>query len=272
MAKLFKCGRSSCSRLSSSHTLDNNEYDKVEKGKDLLTWNIPTLPTSKIYKTNLLTHISSHSSLIITKQKNCSLSHGGGCLNLFCGADLWVKECNYAWLLSNKYHSIHIGMVQIGVKALTRKPLNAKVLLCLRDARHSNLQDSLLGMVEANLRDGPFYFNVFPNIVESLFDSDLDNMLFLSAEVRDFELLPEGPNNIVLMYRVCYKAIKLGFKTRALLESPPNGKTVFFQNDNGSSNNKNVLDQRVTVWDEVQLPENWPPPPPGPDRTRVEFQ
>lgn len=111
-------------------------------------------------------------------------------------------------------------------------------------------------MVETTLSDGPVYFNVFPNITESLSDPRLSDMLFLNAKVKDFEKLPEGPRNIVVMYRVCYKVIKRGLGTRALLESP-SGRTVFFLHTD------NALDQRVTEWDEVRLPENWPPPPPG---------
>ncbi|KAG6588193.1 hypothetical protein SDJN03_16758, partial [Cucurbita argyrosperma subsp. sororia] len=247
------CGRrrSSCSKSASSHTLDTDEYDIVEKGKDdLLTWNIPTLPTSKIYKTNLFTHFS-RNSLLKTKEGNSPLSNGGGYLNL-------IREDDDLWHLQNKYRTIHIGMVQIGVKALTRGPLNAKVLLCLRDARHRNLQDSLLGMVEANLKDGPLYFNVFPNIVESLSAPRLDDLLFLNAKVREFEQLPEGPKNIVVMYRVCYKVLKPGVETRVLLKTPSNGRTIFFQTDFETA--MNDFEQGVTVWNEVQLPENWPTP------------
>jgi hypothetical protein len=50
-----------------------------------------------------------------------------------------------------KYSFIYIGLVQVAVKQLTRKGLNTSVLLCLRDERHFNFQDSLLGMGESSL-------------------------------------------------------------------------------------------------------------------------
>ena len=42
----------------------------------------------------------------------------------------------------NGHNYIHIGLVQIAVKPLTRKGLNASVLLCLQDARSTNFSDS----------------------------------------------------------------------------------------------------------------------------------
>ncbi len=41
---------------------------------------------------------------------------------------------------------IHIGLVQVVVKPLTTQALNASVLLCLRDSRHLDFQDFLLGV------------------------------------------------------------------------------------------------------------------------------
>ena len=35
-------------------------------------------------------------------------------------------------------------MVQVAIKPLTRKGINASVLMCLRDARFKNFKDSIL--------------------------------------------------------------------------------------------------------------------------------
>ena len=52
-------------------------------------------------------------------------------------------------------------MIQVTIKPLTRKGINASVLMCLRDARFKNFKDSILGMITASLYDGPVYFNCY---------------------------------------------------------------------------------------------------------------
>ena len=55
-------------------------------------------------------------------------------------------------------------MVQVAIKPLTRKGINASILMCLRDARFKNFKNSILGMITASLYDGPVYFTYYPNI------------------------------------------------------------------------------------------------------------
>jgi two-component SAPR family response regulator len=57
-----------------------------------------------------------------------------------------------------KYSFIHIGLVQVTIKPLTRQGLNKSVLLCLRDGRHLRFKDSLLGSIESSLYEGPCIF------------------------------------------------------------------------------------------------------------------
>ena len=46
--------------------------------------------------------------------------------------------------------------------------LNASALDYLRDCRNLDFKDSLLGLIEANLSNGPVFFNVGPNFSISL--------------------------------------------------------------------------------------------------------
>ena len=55
-------------------------------------------------------------------------------------------------------------MVQVAVKPLTRKGINASILMCLGDARFKNFKDSILGMIIASMYDGPVHFNCYPDI------------------------------------------------------------------------------------------------------------
>ena len=61
--------------------------------------------------------------------------------------------------------------VQVAIKPLTWKGINASVLMCLRDARCKVFSDSILGMITASLYDGLVYFNCYPNI--SIYISEL---------------------------------------------------------------------------------------------------
>lgn len=141
----------------------------------------------------------------------------------------------------------NVGLLQIGVKTLTKKiPSNASIILCVCDTRCEKPEDSILGVVEASLRDGPLYFNIFPNITMSVFHPKLSDALVLNVIVEGFEQLPVGTQPISVMSRTCYK-FQGSAAPDALLESPQ-GKTVFFQTD---FENSNVAVQKVSKWDEV---------------------
>ena len=82
--------------------------------------------------------------------------------------------------LANKFSYLHIGLVQVVVKPLTRKGINASVLMCLRDARFKNFSDSILGMITASLYDGPIYFDCYPDISLTLDDPNIVKALTLN--------------------------------------------------------------------------------------------
>ena len=52
-------------------------------------------------------------------------------------------------------------MVQVAIKPLTRKGINASVLICLRDTRSKNFKDNIFGIVNVSLNDDPIYFNYY---------------------------------------------------------------------------------------------------------------
>jgi hypothetical protein len=58
------------------------------------------------------------------------------------------------------HNFLHIGLVQVAVKPLTRRGLNATALLAVRDARFIDFNDSILGTVQSKLHDGPIHFDV----------------------------------------------------------------------------------------------------------------
>jgi hypothetical protein len=98
--------------------------------------------------------------------------------------------------------------------------LNRSVLLCLRDRRHIDFQDSLLRMVKSSLYEGPIYFNCHPNYSLSLYDPTLLHALEL--------------NCLTLVYRVYYKLMKTTLEPQALVESPK-GQTLLLQTSTRNS-------------------------------------
>ena len=79
---------------------------------------------------------------------------------------------------------MHIGLVQIAVKPLTRKGINASMLMCLRDARFKDFHTSILRMITSSLLDGPVYFNYYSDLTLALDDPNIvffffENMILI---------------------------------------------------------------------------------------------
>jgi len=70
--------------------------------------------------------------------------------------------------LARNYKYIHVGLVQVGIKPLTKKGKNTFILAVLRDARFQNFQDSLLSSIEFSLCSDLVSFDCYPNITISL--------------------------------------------------------------------------------------------------------
>ena len=101
---------------------------------------------------------------------------------------------------------MHIGLVQVAVKSLTRKGINASVLICLRDARFKNFKDSILGMITTSLYDGPIYFNCYPDITLTLDDPNIVKALTLNIASSSYHM-EEGSKHFALIYRIYYRLL-----------------------------------------------------------------
>ena len=84
--------------------------------------------------------------------------------------------------LAKKSSYLHIGLVQVAVKPLTRKGINASMFMCLRDAKFKDFCTSILGMITSSLFDGPVYFNYYLDLTLALDDPNfvhyLNSVLF----------------------------------------------------------------------------------------------
>ena len=78
------------------------------------------------------------------------------------------------------------------------------ILLCLRDKRHLNFKDFLLGVIETSFYNDPIYFNRFSNFSVSLRDSSVLNVLTLKIQTSVF----------VWKLKICFLQLFIEFTTR----------------------------------------------------------
>ena len=136
------------SHLSQTHTVKNMDNDRIVNSEEysmkdidrnLLEWNkwnIPTEKTDKIYQQTSFSKISFLRDYTIKNvERTYSLYNEYETIQLFL-----IESINRH---KEKYAFLHIGLVQVAVKPLTREALNTSVSLCLRDDRHLRFNDSL---------------------------------------------------------------------------------------------------------------------------------
>ena len=113
---------------------------------------------------------------------------------------------------------IHIGLVQVGIKPLTKEGLNASILVVLSDNRFINFQDSLISSVESSLCSGPISFNCFSNFTISLNDQNILKSLVLQINNHNYKMLA-GSIPIALVFKVHYNAMQFAFATKHRFQS-----------------------------------------------------
>ena len=152
-----------------------------------------------------------------------------------------------------KYVFLHVGLVQVAVKPLTREALNTSVLLCLRDDRHLRFNDSLLGMMETSLHNGPVYFNCYPNFALNLFDRNIMDALTLNIKTNGY-CMKEGLEPLAIIYRIYYKLMKTTIDPQSMVEASPKGHTLLLQ---ASTPNSRLRVPQQIQWKDINLPEQW---------------
>ncbi|KAK2990813.1 LOW QUALITY PROTEIN: hypothetical protein RJ640_014516 [Escallonia rubra] len=120
-----------------------------------------------------------------------------------------------------RYKLLHMGLVQVAIKPLTRNGLNNSVLVCLRDCRHSKFKNPLLAIDESSLNNGLIYFNCYPSYPVSLECPYTREVLTLNIKTQGFQ------GDIAVLYRIYYKVSGI-FDARAKRSSLVN-KTTFVE-------------------------------------------
>ncbi|KAI8571993.1 hypothetical protein RHMOL_Rhmol01G0164100 [Rhododendron molle] len=144
-------------------------------------------------------------------------------------------------------------LIQVAIKPLSRTGLNSSVLLSLRDARFTVYSDSLLGLMESSLHNGPVYFNCYPDLPLSLKDKNILKALTLNIQTAGaITNMLEGIHPLALIYRIYYKCMKTNLNIHALVKSPKD-KTVLIQ----SNTNANIQVPKTISWNDITLPTSW---------------
>ena len=197
------------------HTIEQNEFLDIQK------WNIPKVDTKSIYKTSWAENaFHSQCKVRIVEQKfSVSKTHEKCCL---------FPKRNINDFLAKKFSYLHIGFVQVAVKPLTQKGINASILMCLRDARFKNFPDSILGMITAFLYDGPVYFNCYPDISLALDDPNIIKALTLNIASSSYNM-EEGRKPFALIYRIYYRLLDTQLNPSARINREPASKTMLIQ-------------------------------------------
>ncbi|PIN04538.1 hypothetical protein CDL12_22927 [Handroanthus impetiginosus] len=211
---------------SSSLMADRNREIIISENmnQQLQNWKSPETSASQIYKSKVF----DFSSYYIVKIVEESIPLQKGYENFIMLSKKLIEQRRH------KYKYLLLGTIQVGLKPLTRLGLNTSALIIVRDRRHNQFKDSLLGIVESTLRDGP--------------------SLILNIKTEGFDMLKDTPN-VALVYRMCYKVMNIvvpNIRNNPEFVHDKKGKTTLFITDLEKSN---ILVPKTIAWNQVKLPE-----------------
>ena len=172
----------------SQDTVVNSEkinYPKIQN--DLDDWKLPKVSNQEIYKKRIFKFFTDYT--IRTSEMSVNLEQDDQVIRLLDSKSIDKHK-------KDGYNFMHFGMTQVAAKPLTRLGLNTSIFICLRDNRHLNYRDSIIGAVQAGLNDGPVYFQFFPNFTVRLKDADILDSVVLHVKTHGFKF--KQGNSLVL--------------------------------------------------------------------------
>ncbi|KAH9735172.1 hypothetical protein KPL71_017654 [Citrus sinensis] len=125
------------------HVVSSEEFVIENFDKAIDCWELPKISKEKIYRTKKL-DFWKNDYVIKTEERDITLSKPFETINLF-------SEKSLNKLREKNFNYIHIGLIQIGIKPLTKEGLDTSILAVLRDGRFISFDDSLLSSIESSL-------------------------------------------------------------------------------------------------------------------------
>ena len=152
-----------------------------------------------------------------------------------------------------KIKILHIGAIQVAAKPLTRLGLDKPICICLRDAKHNQFQDSLLGLMQTNTCLGPVYFTCYPNLeLDCMNDKSIHKVLTLNIQTQNYDMDPRS-RNILIVYRVYYKVMTSIVNPNCLLSSPKDQTLIWQANEKNST----VIIPKPIPWECLTQYNEW---------------
>ncbi|GAV74333.1 LOW QUALITY PROTEIN: MP domain-containing protein, partial [Cephalotus follicularis] len=128
---------------------------------------------------------------------------------------------------------------------------NNSILACLRDARHLNFDDSLIGAIETSLCNGAVYFDGYPDWTISLTNKNILETLKINIKLHGYNMLP-GSEIIAIIHHVHYKATN-SICPKSLVNLLK-GETTMMK---CLTNDSNILIPQIIKWSDINIPEDW---------------
>ncbi|KAL4632369.1 hypothetical protein ACB092_04G045300 [Castanea dentata] len=221
-------------------TVGQSEYPDFRK------WNIPKISTKTVYDLNWTEKsiFSEYRARTVEQTFFISKTHEKCCL--------FSKKNINEFLTKKHLKYLHIGLVQVAVKPLTRKGIDASVLMCLRDARFKKFNDNILGMITASLYDGPVYFDCYPDLALALDDPNIIKTLTLNILTSGYDM-DDGSRPFTLIYRIFYRFLDSQLTPRSRGRDPT-GKTMLIQ---CSTPDAKIQVPKMIQWQDITLPREW---------------
>ena len=134
MDRLWRSNSSVSSRTGCPPDIVNEEDHNVDDSEipDFRKWTIPKIDIKNVYKISWAKNAFHSTYKVRTVEQIFSISKTHEKCYLFS------KKNIGEFIATKKFSYLHIGMVQVSIKPLTRKGINASVLMCLRDAKFKN--------------------------------------------------------------------------------------------------------------------------------------
>ncbi|KAH9679454.1 hypothetical protein KPL71_026141 [Citrus sinensis] len=228
----------------SKHVVSSEEFVIENFDKAIDCWELLKISKEKIYRTKKL-DFWKNDYVIKTEERDITLSKPFETINLFSEKSLnKLKEKNFNY--------IHIGLIQIGIKPLTKEGLDTSILAVLRDGRFISFDDSLLSSIESSLCKGPISFDCYPNITLSLKDKNILKSMILQIKTHNYHMI-EGSIPVALIFKISYKAMITAFSTQHKFQSKRD-ETLLLQTDLSRAN---TVIPKPIQWKDVNLPEEW---------------
>ena len=155
-------------------------------------------------------------------------------------------------LREKNYNYIHIGLIQVGIKPLTKEGLDTSILAVLRDGRFISFDDSLLSSIESSLCKGPISFDCYPNITISLKDKNILKSMILQIQTHNYHMI-KGSIPVALIFKISYKAMISAFSTQHKYQSKRD-ETLLLQTDLSKAN---MVIPKSIQWKDIHLPDEW---------------